>query len=52
VMDVNPAKHPHVKQREARQFIDWLVSPEGVAAIKSLQVNGVALFTPGAPPKE
>lgn len=52
IMDVNPAKHPHVKQREALKLIDWIVSPAGRAAIQSLKVDGVSLFTPGLLPKE
>ena len=29
-------------------FIDWLVSPEGQAAIASFRVNGEQLFFPNA----
>jgi tungstate transport system substrate-binding protein len=29
VIVVNPAKHPHVHQREAQRFADFLLSPEG-----------------------
>jgi tungstate transport system substrate-binding protein len=52
IMDVNPAKHPHVKHSAALKLIDWIACAEGRAAIASLKVNGVSLFTPGAPPKE
>ena len=48
VILVNPAKHPHVKQAEGRAFMDWLVSPEGQAAIASYKVGGEQLFFPGA----
>jgi tungstate transport system substrate-binding protein len=52
IMDVNPAKHPHAKQAEALKLINWIVSNEGQAAIRSLKVDGVSLFLPGLPPKE
>jgi tungstate transport system substrate-binding protein len=48
VILVNPAKHPHVKQAEGRAFMDWLVSPEGQAAIASYRVGGEPLFFPDA----
>jgi tungstate transport system substrate-binding protein len=48
VILVNPAKHPHVKQAEGRAFMDWLVSPEGQAAIGSYRVGGEPLFFPDA----
>jgi len=48
VILVNPAKHPHVKQAEGRAFMDWLVSPEGQAAIASYNVGGEQLFFPSA----
>lgn len=46
VILVNPAKHPHVKQRSGRAFIDWLVSAEGQAAIAAFRLNGEQLFHP------
>ncbi len=48
VMLVNPAKHPHVKAAAARQFIDWLVSPAGQAAIAGSRIAGEQLFFPNA----
>ena len=48
VMLVNPAKHPHVKKTEGMAFIDWIVSPEGQAAIASYKVGGEQLFFPSA----
>jgi len=48
VILVNPAKHAHVKQAEGRAFMDWLVSPEGQAAIASYEVGGEQLFFPSA----
>jgi len=49
-MVVNPAKHPHVKAREAQAFVDWLVSPAGQAAIASYRIGGEQLFFPNAAP--
>ncbi len=48
VMLVNPAKHPHVKQDLGRQFIDWLVSAEGLGAIADYKIDGQQLFFPNA----
>jgi tungstate transport system substrate-binding protein len=47
---VNPAKHPNVKAKEGQAFIDWLVSPEGQAAIASYKIDGQQLFFPNARP--
>jgi tungstate transport system substrate-binding protein len=52
VLLVSPDKHPHVKAQAGQAFIDWLVSPEGQAAIASLEVNGERLFTPNARPSQ
>ncbi len=49
VMAVNPAKFPHVKYKEARAFIDWLISKEGQQIIGSYKdKNGNPLFIPNA----
>ena len=48
VMLVNPAKHPQVKKDLGQQFIDWLVSPKGQAAIAAYKVGGEQLFFPNA----
>jgi tungstate transport system substrate-binding protein len=48
VMLVNPAKYPHVKKELGRQFIDWLISPEGQKTIASYRINGRQLFYPNA----
>ena len=48
VMRVNPAKHAHVKQALGQQFIDWLVSPAGQAAIGDYRIGGERLFFPNA----
>lgn len=52
IMDVNPAKHPHVKHADALKLINWIVSPAGRDAILELKVDGVPLFTPGPAPKD
>jgi tungstate transport system substrate-binding protein len=48
VMLVNPERHPQVKKEEGQAFIDWLVSPEGQAAIAAYRINGEQLFYPDA----
>jgi len=48
VMLVNPAKHPNVKKDLGQTFIDWLISPDGQAAIASYKINGEQLFFPNA----
>ncbi len=48
VILVNPGKYPHVKAHLGQAFIDWLISPEGQAAIGAFRVNGQVLFKPNA----
>ena len=48
VIVVNPARHPHVKKELAQSFADWVVSPDGQAAIASFRVGGEQLFFPNA----
>ena len=48
VILVNPKKHPNVKAAEGQAFVDWLIGPEGQAAIASFKVNGQQLFFPNA----
>jgi tungstate transport system substrate-binding protein len=48
VMLVNPAKHPHVKKDLGQAFIDWILSPDGQAAIASYKIGGEQLFFPNA----
>jgi len=50
VIMVNPARHPRVKRADAQAFIDWLVSPDGQAAIASCRIDGQQLFFPNASP--
>ncbi len=49
VIAVNPARHPGVNARGARELIDWLTSPQGQARIASFKVGGETLFFPGVP---
>jgi len=46
VMLVNPARHPHVKKELGMQFIDWMTSAEGQAAIAAYKIEGQQLFFP------
>jgi len=49
VMAVNPEKYKQVKYKEAMQFVDWLISPEGQKAIGDLKdKHGNQLFIPNA----
>jgi tungstate transport system substrate-binding protein len=48
IMLVNPTKHPNVKKELARQFVDWVISPEGQKAIAGYKINGEQLFFPNA----
>jgi tungstate transport system substrate-binding protein len=48
VMLVNPEKHPSVKRTDGQAFIDWVVSPEGQAAIAGYKIAGEQLFFPNA----
>jgi tungstate transport system substrate-binding protein len=51
VMLVNPEKHPSVKKELGQTLIDWLVSPEGQAAIAGYKIDGQQLFFPNAAKK-
>jgi tungstate transport system substrate-binding protein len=51
VMLVNPEKYPSVKQGLGQTFVDWLVSPEGQAAIAGYKIDGQQLFFPDAEKK-
>src|SRR5579863_4755867 len=48
VIELNPQRHATAKLALAKIFADWLVSPEGQAAIGAVQVNGERLFNPSA----
>ena len=51
VMLVNPEKFPSAKKELGRSFVEWLVSPEGQAAIAGYKVDGQQLFFPDAEKK-
>jgi len=51
VMLVNPENFPSVKKEFGQAFVDWLVSPEGQAAIASYKIDGQQLFFPDAEKK-
>jgi tungstate transport system substrate-binding protein len=46
VIELSPQKHGGSKLAVAHAFANWLVSPEGQAAIGAYQVNGERLFNP------
>ena len=48
VMAVNPARHPHVKNAEARKFVDWILSGAGQRAIADYRIGGEQPFFPNA----
>ena len=48
IMLVSPARHPHVKQKPAQAFIDWITGPEGQAAIAAYRIGNDQLFFPNA----
>lgn len=45
---VNPETHPNVKADLGQQFVDWVLSDEGQAAIAGYTVDGQQLFFPNA----
>jgi tungstate transport system substrate-binding protein len=48
VILVNPARHPYVKAKLGKIFIDWLISAEGQAAIASFRIGGRRAYRPNA----
>lgn len=48
VIAVNPARFPQVNYSLARQFINWITSPNGQQLIAGFKVNGQQLFFPSA----
>ena len=48
VMLVNPKMHPSVKRADGQAFVDWVLSPEGQAAIAAYRIGGEQLFFPNA----
>jgi len=51
IIRVNPARHPGINEKGARQLADWITSPEGQARIAAFRVNGQQLFVPSAHPQ-
>ena len=45
---VNPERFPTVKAELAKTFVDWVISPEGQAAIAAFRVEGQQVFFPDA----
>lgn len=50
VILVNPAQHPKMKAELGQKFVDWLIGPEGQAAIAGYRIDGQQLFFPNAKP--
>jgi tungstate transport system substrate-binding protein len=50
IIATNPARHPGVNYKGARQLIDWIISPEGQARIAQFRPGGQQLFFPSAKP--
>jgi tungstate transport system substrate-binding protein len=48
IIAVNPAKHPGVNYKGAKQLIEWITSPEGQARIAAFKPAGEQLFFPTA----
>lgn len=48
---VNPERFDHVREEDARMFVEWLLSGEGQAAIASYRIDGKQLFFPNARPQ-
>lgn len=45
---VSAEKHPNVKTEAGQQFVDWVLSTEGQAAIADYKIDGQQLFFPNA----
>ncbi len=50
ILAVNPARHPHVKYKEAMALIAFVTGPEGQKIIGGFQQDGEVLFHPTAIP--
>ena len=48
IIAVNPARHPGVNYKGAKQLIDWITSSEGQARIAAFKPAGQQLFFPTA----
>ena len=51
IIVVNPNRHPHVKEKQAKEFSEWLLSEEGQKAIATFKINGKQVFFPNARPR-
>jgi tungstate transport system substrate-binding protein len=49
IIQVNPKKCSQVKSVQVQQFIDWILSKKGQAAIAEYQLEGEQLFFPNVP---
>lgn len=47
---INPEKHPHINQKDARVFLEWITSSKGQAIIDTYRLMGQKLFIPNAKP--
>jgi tungstate transport system substrate-binding protein len=45
---VNPERHPNVRAEAGQAFVDWIIGPDGQAAIAAFAVDGQQLFFPNA----
>lgn len=50
IIAVNPARHPGVNYKGARQLIDWIISADGQARIAAFRYDGQQLFFPAVRP--
>ena len=48
VVTIDPAHCPNVKEEAAERFVEWLLGPEGQAAIAGFRLDGQQLFYPNA----
>lgn len=48
IIPINPQKHPHVKSKLAKQFVDWITSEKGQDLIGAYRLEGKQLFYPDA----
>lgn len=48
VVTIDPAHCPNIKQQASQLFVDWLLGPEGQAAIAAFRLEGQQLFHPNA----
>ncbi|BHH84881.1 ABC transporter substrate-binding protein [Desulforhopalus sp. 52FAK] len=48
IIPVNPAKHPHVQNDLAMQFVEWIISEKGQKMIEEYRLEDQQLFYPDA----